>query len=296
MRTRNCNKVTQSFKDVKNLIKSKKARDEQGLFVTEGIKIFSETPMDRVEAVFATAEFAGEHPEMISRIPAGTECVLDVRADRFAGISDTKSPPGIIAVVRKKKYTLSDILGLPGQQSEVPGGSNREECEIGRVAGCRAAPLVIVLENLQDPGNAGTILRTAEAAGVSGVILTEGSVDLYNPKVIRSTMGCIFRMPHLVVKSADELLPELRAAGITTYAAHLRGSISHFEGDYTGGTAFFIGNESRGLSDELSGKLDVLMKIPMSGKVESLNAAMAAGILMYEAKRQRIAAGYELLG
>ena len=76
MRTRNCNKVTQSFKDVKNLIKSKKARDEQGLFVTEGIKIFSETPMDRVEAVFATAEFANEHPEMIARIPAGTERVL----------------------------------------------------------------------------------------------------------------------------------------------------------------------------------------------------------------------------
>lgn len=296
MRTRNCNKVTQSFKDVKNLIKSKKARDEQGLFVTEGIKIFSETPMDRVEAVFATAEFAREHPEMISGIPAGTECVLDVRADRFAGISDTKSPQGIIAVVRKKKYTLADILGLPGQQSEVPGGSTREECEIGRVAGRRAAPLVVVLENLQDPGNAGTILRTAEAAGVSGVILTEGSVDLYNPKVIRSTMGCIFRMPHLVVKSADELLPELRAAGITTYAAHLRGSISHFEGDYTGGTAFFIGNESRGLSDELSGKLDVLMKIPMSGKVESLNAAMAAGILMYEAKRQRTVAGHGLFG
>ena len=277
-----------SFKDVKNLIKSKKARDEQGLFVTEGIKIFSETPMDRVEAVFATAEFAGEHPEMISRIPAGTECVLDVRADRFAGISDTKSPQGIIAVVRKKKYTLSDILGKAGAGC-IDSGT-------GKGAVRREAPLIVVLENLQDPGNAGTILRTAEAAGVSGVILTEGSVDLYNPKVIRSTMGCIFRMPHLVVKSADELLPELRAAGITTYAAHLRGSISHFEGDYTGGTAFFIGNESRGLSDELSGKLDVLMKIPMSGKVASLNAAMAAGILMYEAKRQRIAAGYELLG
>ena len=285
---RNCNKVTQSFKDVKNLIKSKKARDEQGLFVTEGIKIFSETPMDRVEAVFATAAFANEHPEMIARIPAGTERMLDVRADRFAGISDTKSPQGIIAVVRKKKYTLADIFGNAGS------GCTDSGPDMGAAKG--AAPLIVVLENLQDPGNAGTILRTAEAAGVSGVILTEGSVDLYNPKVIRSTMGCIFRMPHLVVASADELLPELRAAGITTYAAHLGGSISHFEGDYTGGTAFFIGNESRGLSDELSGKLDVLMKIPMSGKVESLNAAMAAGILMYEAKRQRIAAGQRLFG
>lgn len=251
--------------------------------MTEGIKIFSETPMDRVEAVFATAEFANEHPEMISRIPAATARVLDVRPDRFAGISDTKSPQGIIAVVRKKKYTLGDILGRTGQQSEAPGGEGRG-----------TSPLIVVLENLQDPGNAGTILRTAEAAGVSGVILTEGSVDLYNPKVIRSTMGCIFRMPHLVVASADELLPEFRTAGITTYAAHLRGKISHFEGDYTGGTAFFIGNESRGLTDELSGKLDVLMKIPMSGRVESLNAAMAAGILMYEAKRQRMAAGCEL--
>ena len=277
--------MTQSFKDVKNLIKSKKARDEQGLFVTEGIKIFSETPMDRVEAVYATAEFASEHPDMISRIPYGTERVLDMRADRFAGISDTKSPQGIIAVVRKKKYTLADILGNAGA-----GGIDR-----GTGKGHVTAPLIVVLENLQDPGNAGTILRTAEAAGVSGVILTEGSVDLYNPKVIRSTMGCIFRIPHLVVKSTDELLPELRAAGITTYAAHLRGSISHFEGDYTGGTAFFIGNESRGLSDELSGKLDVLMKIPMSGRVESLNAAMAAGILMYEAKRQRTVAGRERL-
>jgi TrmH family RNA methyltransferase len=103
--------VTQSFKDVKNLIKSKKARDEQGLFVTEGIKIFSETPMDRVEAVFATAEFANEHPEMIARIPAGTERVLDVRADRFAGISDTKNPQGIIAVVRKRNIRLRTFLG-----------------------------------------------------------------------------------------------------------------------------------------------------------------------------------------
>ena len=271
-----------SFKDVKNLIKNKKARDEQGLFVTEGIKIFSETPMDRVEAVYATAEFAGKHPEMIERIPAGTDKVLDVRSERFAGLSDTKSPQGIIAVVRKKNYTLADIIGRYGKAADSGAGGSSFS------GGPQPAPLIIVLENLQDPGNAGTILRTAEAAGVSGVLLTEGSVDLYNPKVIRSTMGCIFRMPHMVVDSVDKLLPEFRSAGITTYAAHLRGTISHFEGDYTGGTAFFIGNESRGLTRELTDRLDVLMKIPMSGQVESLNAAMAAGILMYEAKRQRI--------
>ncbi len=270
--------MTYSFKDVKNLIKNKKARDEQGLFVTEGIKMFSETPMDRVVSVYATAEWAAEHPEIIARIPAGTERVLDVRTERFAGISDTRSPQGIIAVVRKKRYTLADLIG----NSKAAGRS----ASGGEVR--KTAPLIVVLENLQDPGNAGTILRTAEAAGASGVILTEGSVDVYNPKVIRSTMGCIFRMPHLYVDSVDNLLTELRAADITTYAAHLRGKLSHFEGNYIGGTAFFIGNESRGLTEELSAKLDVLMKIPMSGQVESLNAAMAAGILMYEAKRQRI--------
>ena len=110
---------------------------------------------------------------MIARIPAGTERVLDVRADRFAGISDTKNPQGIIAVVRKKKYTLADILGS--------AEADRIDSDAGKGTGQGTAPLIVVLENLQDPGNAGTILRTAEATGVSGVILTEGSVDLYNP-------------------------------------------------------------------------------------------------------------------
>ena len=148
------------------------------------------------------------------------------------------------------------------------------------------APFLMILEDLQDPGNMGTILRTAEGAGVTGIILSKNCVDLYNPKVIRSTMGSIYRMP---VMQADllEILPVLKENKIQTYAAHLKGKNWYHEEDYTEGTAFLIGNEGNGLSDELSDSADCLIKIPMEGKVESLNAAMAAGILMYETARQR---------
>ena len=237
-----------SFKEIKNLEKNKKARDVQGLFVTEGINLFREAPPERIVAVCATAKFTRENPELIG--------------ERFAGISDTKNPQGILTVQRKPEFDLDEIL-------------------------MRESPLFLVLENIQDPGNAGTILRTAEAAGVHAVFLTQGAVDLYNPKTIRSTMGAIYRVPHFYVDDMDALLARFAEREVRTFAAHLRGTHAYTELDFRGGTAFFIGNESRGLTDALSDSLDVLMKIPMSGKVESLNAAMAAGILMYEARRQR---------
>lgn len=251
-----------SFKDIKKLEKNKKARDEQGLFVTEGIKICREAPSGLIEAVFATEDFANANPDFFRALPPGIQVANDIRSERFAGISDTKSPQGILAVLRKPVFDREQILS-------------------------KKNPLLLVLEDVQDPGNAGTILRTAEAAGVDAVFLTEGAVDLYNPKTIRSTMGSVFRVPHFYVKNAGGLLGELAERGVRTYAAHLRGENSYTDADYSGGTAFLIGNESRGLSDALSARADVLMRIPMCGRVESLNAAMAAGILMYEARRQR---------
>ena len=251
-----------SFKEIKNLQKNKKARDEQGLFVTEGIKLCREAPAEWVRAVFTTAEFAAEHPDFFDSLPKSVQVVSDIKKDRFAGLSDTKTPQGILTVVRKPDHKLSEVLAKPD-------------------------PFFLLLENTQDPGNAGTILRTAEAAGVDAVFLTEGSVDLYNPKTIRSTMGSIYRVPHFYVRDMDELLGEFARRGIVTHAAHLHGTHNYTDADYTGGTVFMIGNESRGLSEALSERADVLMKIPMCGRVESLNAAMAAGILMYEARRQR---------
>ena len=251
-----------SFKDIKNLQKNKKARDEQGLFVTEGIKLCSEAPDEWIEAVFATAEFNREYPDFFSSLPDRIQVVNDIKKERFAGLSDTKSPQGILTVVRKPVYDLEKILSEPDS-------------------------FFMLLENIQDPGNAGTILRTAEAAGVDAVFLTEGAVDLYNPKTIRSTMGSIYRVPHFYVHDVDKLLDIFAERGIITHAAHLHGTHNYTDADYTGGTAFMIGNESRGLSDALSARANVLMKIPMCGRVESLNAAMASGILMYEARRQR---------
>ena len=145
----------------------------------------------------------------------------------------------------------------------------------------------MVLEDLQDPGNAGTIFRTAEGAGVDGIFLTRTCVDITNPKVIRSTMGSIYRMPFLYVESVVSLKEQLEKHHIRLFAAHLQGRNIYDKEDYVGGTAFLIGNEGKGLTDQASQAADCLIRIPMKGQVESLNAAMAAGILMYEAARQR---------
>ena len=247
---------------VKNIIQlnqKTKARREQGLFVAEGRKMFGEAPADWIEKVYVSETLTSDPAlmEQVEKLP------YDIVADSvFRQMSDTQTPQGILTVLRRPSYTLEDILG----------GKN---------------PLVMVLEDLQDPGNAGTILRTGEGAGVSGVLLTRTCVDITNPKVIRSTMGSVYRMPFLYVESVVSLTQEPKKHNISTFAAHLKGRNSYDQESYTGGTAFLIGNEGKGLTEEAANSADCLIRIPMCGKVESLNAAMASGILMYEAARQR---------
>ena len=236
---------------VKNIIQlnqKAKARREQGLFVAEGRKMFGEAPRDWISKVYVTESLTSDSSlmEQISMLPEGK---AEIVADHvFRQMCDTKTPQGILTVLRKPVWTIQDILR---------GDS----------------PLIMILEDLQDPGNAGTIFRTGEGAGVSGVFLTKTCVDITNPKVIRSTMG--------------SLKAELKQKGIRTFAAHLKGKNSYDQENYQGGTAFLIGNEGNGLTEEAAEAADCLIRIPMCGKVESLNAAMAAGILMYEAARQR---------
>ena len=148
-------------------------------------------------------------------------------------------------------------------------------------------PHFMVLDNLQDPGNLGTIVRTAEGAGVDAVFLSKESVDIFNPKTIRSTMGSIYRMPVIYVDDLLELLDTFKGKGIKSYAAHLAGKNSYDQESYEGGTAILIGNEGNGLRDEVSQKADIWVQIPMKGQVESLNAAIAASVLMFEVARQR---------
>ena len=247
------------IKNVMQLNQKAKARREQGLFVAEGRKMFLEAPESWVSQVFVS-ETVSQDGELMSQAEK-YPCEI-VKDSVFRQMCDTKTPQGVLTVLKKPTWTIKDILKGP-------------------------APLVMVLEDLQDPGNAGTIFRTGEGAGVSGVFLTKTCVDITNPKVIRSTMGSVYRMPFLYVEDVVSLKAELEQQGIRTFAAHLKGKNSYDQEKYQGGTAFFIGNEGKGLTEEAAQAADCLIRIPMCGKVESLNAAMAAGILMYEAARQR---------
>jgi TrmH family RNA methyltransferase len=180
----------------------------------------------------------------------------------FSHVSDTKTPQGILCIVRQQEYTVEELMEVEN-------------------------PHFIVLDNLQDPGNLGTIVRTAEGAGVNAVFMSKETVDIYNPKTIRSTMGSIYRVPTIYIEDLVELLKKFRAKGIKSYAAHLEGKQAYDKEDYLSGTAILIGNEGNGLRDEVSEAADILVQIPMQGQVESLNAAIAASILMFEVFRQR---------
>lgn len=235
-----------------------KERREQDVFVAEGWKMFQEAPREWLKKVYVSESGSKMH-----EIPSdGTEYeVVDDRV--FQSMCDTKTPQGVLSVIRMPHYTEEEVM------------------DNGKT------PLLMVLEDLQDPGNVGTIIRTAEGAGVTGIIMSRGTADIFNPKTIRSTMGSIYRMPFLIVDDAVGFVKGLKARKICTYAAHLHGVHSYREEDYTKGTAFLIGNEGNGLTDAMAEAAECLIRIPMEGKVESLNAAIASAVLMYEAHGQR---------
>ena len=142
---------------------------------------------------------------------------------------------------------------------------------------------------LQDPGNLGTIVRTGEGAGVTGIIIGSGTADIYAPKTVRATMGSIYRVPVICAEDLVEAVGRLRGGGVHTYAAHLQGK-NYYDGfSFREATAFLIGNEGAGLSPQLAEAAEGRVRIPMEGQLESLNAAVAASLLMYEAHRQRFA-------
>lgn len=247
---------------VKNVIllnQKAKARREQGLFVVEGRKMFLEAPADWVEKVYVSEQLSKDQGFMEKTKGFSVEIVAD---SVFAKMSDTQTPQGVLSLVKKPVYQEEDLL--KGE-----------------------SPMILVLEDLQDPGNVGTMFRTGEGAGIQGVLLTKNTVDLFNPKVIRSTMGSIYRIPFLYMEDISQIAALLRKNGITSYAAHLNGKNAYDQEDYTKSTAFLIGNEGNGLTDQAAKEADTLIRIPMQGRLESLNAAMAAGILMYECFRQR---------
>jgi len=240
-------------------MKRAKERKKQKAFIVEGIRMFAEAPRESVVSVYAAESFAAEkeHSRLLEGYP------YEVVADSvFHSVADTQTPQGILAVVRIPEYSFEQLLD--GERTHL-----------------------LILESIQDPGNLGTMIRTGEGAGITGVIMNRGTVDLFNPKTIRSTMGSIYRVPYFVAEDLEETLGKLHELGVSLYAAHLEGKAAYDNYEYTGACGFLIGNEGNGLSAAAAGMADTYIRIPMEGQVESLNAAVSASLLMYECSRQR---------
>lgn len=245
-----------------------KVRRQDGVFLAEGLKMYEEAPAGLIREVYLTDALL---QRLICRREESDIYIEEklkqtgyelVSEEVFTRISDTQSPQGILTVMHRQTYEPEQLLEAEN-------------------------PLLVLLEDLQDPGNLGTILRTGEGAGITGVIMSRNTVDIYNPKTIRSTMGSIYRVPFFYADSMAGTIGMLQKKGIRVYAAHLQGQAYYSSFSFAGGTAFLIGNEGNGLRRETADLADSYLKIPMEGQVESLNAAIAASLLVYEAHRQR---------
>lgn len=259
-------KENKLIKKVKGL-NQKKNRDKENQFIAEGLRFVNDIPDDwKVENYFVTEQFLNENDDsIIEKYEEKAQvCIVDEKI--FQSISDTESPQGILAVCHKNEYDLDEIINKDIEN-----------------------PFYLILEELQDPRNVGTILRTADACGVDAIFLTKGSVDIYNNKVLRGTMGSFFHVPIIQNVSVDEISAHMKAKNIPLYATHLKAEEYPYSTDFRKSCAFFIGNEANGLSEKSAKICDKWVKLPMIGGAESLNASIATGVILYEVVRQRIA-------
>ena len=272
-------KDNKRIKYIRSLLEKGGIRKKNHSFVVEGIKLVDEAleygnVLDIIVSESLYHEIVsgdltrngllsdnGKH--IIKQVKQGTS--LTVVSDAvFKSVSKTITPQGILAEVEMPKHRLleENFLEIAYEKT-------------GKIK-------LLILEDTADPGNLGTIMRTAEAAGVTGVIMGKGTVDIFNPKVVRSTMGSIFRLPFAYVDDLKAVILGLKRGGISFYATHLKGKESYRDIAYSDKAGILIGNEARGLSDEIANLADTYVIIPMQGKVESLNAAVAAALMMYE--------------
>ncbi|ANJ27412.1 TrmH family RNA methyltransferase [Agromyces aureus] len=242
---------------------SKSSRAESGLFLLEGPQAVSEALAFRPELVmelFATPTALERHPEVAA---AASEADLDIEyvtEEVLDAMADTVTPQGFVAVCRQFPTAVKDVFA--------------------------ASPkLIAILEEVRDPGNAGTIVRAADAAGADAVVFTGRAVDLYNPKVVRSSTGSIFHVPVAVGADLADVLVRARAAGLTVLAADVKGDdllAARTDGVLAKPTAWLFGNEARGLLDEQLELADRVVTVPIYGHAESMNLATAASVCLYE--------------
>ena len=242
----------------------KKYRDQTGMFLLEGPRPVMDAVKtgNTLQTVFIRSTGA-DSPDAAALSALceerGITCAV-LPEELFGRLSDTENSQGVIAVARKSA-------------TKEPGGR------------------AVILDRLQDPGNIGTIIRTAEAAGFSSLIAIKGTGDIYAPKTVRAAAGSLLRVDVFEVEDADEAISLCAKYGMKIVASDLEGAEEYTDADLTDALAIVVGNEGSGISEEIRQAADIRVRIPMEGNIESLNAAVAAGILMYESVRQKRAAG-----
>ncbi|MCL2164445.1 MAG: RNA methyltransferase [Oscillospiraceae bacterium] len=278
--------MTVSYKLLKELKKSDRRR-ELGLAVIEGVRLVMDAFHSGIEFESLVVSKSFESGEK-GRKTLGTLKITGIDPvilsdSLYNAACDTKTPQGILAIVKTTEYSLEDILGKAGAPgigyAACLGGEPGKKCEPRQY---------VILDRVSDPGNVGSIIRTAEAACFRGIIMSTGCADVYSSKTLRASMGSALRFP--VVSNADlaESIRALRDFGVIVLASAPDARKSYYSLDLSGDMAFVIGSEAFGVDRGVMGVCDGVLRLPMPGNVESLNAGVAAGILVYEALRQRL--------
>lgn len=244
------------FKNIKKL-KEKKYRNQSSTYLIEGLRFVDEAFKSgvKIENILYTQEFSEKHSEFLSDKNDIEHIVLS--QSLLKELSFTGTPQGIMAVVHMENKNLKN------------------------------GDIVVLVDKVQDPGNMGTIIRTAHAVGASGILATKGTVDIYNDKVLRSTMGSVFYLP-VIEDDNLEITKELKNEGFRLVVSSLQGKKDFFEENLSGKIIIAVGNEGNGVSDEVYEISDIKVKIPMPGDAESLNVAVATSVMLYEKIRQNI--------
>jgi TrmH family RNA methyltransferase len=244
---------------LRRLLRKKSVRDAERAFVVEGAKVVGEA-LDAGAPIQSAFVAPGAPTDLVDRLLDAGARVHTLEPGVMERVADTVTPQPIAAVVGYIDVAVEQL---------------------------RDASLVVVCVDVRDPGNAGTVLRSAEAAGADGVICCEGSVDVYNPKTVRASAGSLFHVPVIVGGSPLAAADAVGSFGLTRLATVARDAPDYATVDLTGRVALLLGNEAHGLPDEVVGAADAQVSIPMAGRTESLNVGMAAAVLCFEAARQR---------
>ncbi|WP_460296022.1 TrmH family RNA methyltransferase [Clostridium perfringens] len=243
------------FKEIKKL-KEKKHRIKSNKYLIEGLRFVEEAIKSKVsiDSIIFTESFKEKNPDLFLKINENIK-LIQMNEALLKQLCSTENPQGIVGVINMQNKEL------------------------------KSGELVVLVDKVQDPGNMGTIIRTAHAAGAAGIVMTKGTVDIYNDKTLRSTVGSIFYIP-IVEDDSLDFVKSLKKEGYKLVVSSLQGKNNFFEENLQGKVMIAVGNEGNGVSEEVYDIADIKVKIPMPGEAESLNVAVATSIMIYEKIRQ----------